>query len=94
MGKRTIHDTELPRSRPNKPIDLEWETYRREVGRLLAEGHEGKLVFIKGNDIIGVYDTKDEAMDEGRRRYLLDRRLVQQIRTWEPVIRLRSDLVG
>jgi hypothetical protein len=88
---RTIHYTELRPAEPNDPIGVEWDTYRREVGRLIAEGHEGKFVLIKGNAILGIYDTKDEADDEGRRRYLLQPRLVHQIRTLEPVIWLRRE---
>jgi hypothetical protein len=86
----SIHYTELPPSTGGQPLDAEWETYRREVGRLLAEGNEGKHVLIKGETIIGIYDTDDEAMDEGRRRYLLQGYLVHQIQTWERLYRTRN----
>ena len=33
----TIHYTELPKSPTGTPIDVAWQTYCREVGRLLAE---------------------------------------------------------
>jgi hypothetical protein len=88
MG-RTIHHTELPPAQPGDPTGREWEAYRREVGRLLAEGHEGKWVLFKGDDIIGLFDSKEDADDEARRRYLLQGRLVHQIRANEPVVRTR-----
>jgi hypothetical protein len=34
----TVHYTELPAAQPNSQLYQEWECYRREVGRLLAEG--------------------------------------------------------
>jgi hypothetical protein len=84
-----IHYTELPPSPPGTER-LEWETYRREVGRLLAEGHEGKHVLIKHDAIIGIYDTDDEAMTEGYQRYSNEGFLVHQIQTWERVYRTRN----
>src|SRR5207247_2194922 len=52
---RTIPYTELPPAQPGNPLATEWELFRREVGRLLAEGHEGKTVLIKDDNIIGIY---------------------------------------
>jgi hypothetical protein len=85
----TIHYTELPSGPPDKPPDVEWEFYRREVGRLLAEGHEGKWILIKGDEIIGIYDSRDAAMDEVYERYPFPRPrvLVHQIQTWERLYR-------
>jgi len=40
--RQTIHYTELPEDASESPIAREWNFYRREAGRLLAEGHEGK----------------------------------------------------
>src|SRR5437868_3856214 len=44
----TIPCTELPEAKPDSPLYHEWNYYRREVGRLLAEGQEGRFVLIKG----------------------------------------------
>jgi hypothetical protein len=82
-----LHYTELKPARPGDPIGTEWDTYRQEVGRLFAEGHEGKFVLITGTTILGIFASKREALDEGYRHYLLGGFLVQQILTWEPVIR-------
>jgi hypothetical protein len=84
-----IHYSEL---KPFKTEGLcmdECETYLREVGRLIAEGHEGKHVLIHGQEIIGFFESDDEAHSEGYRRYLgMKALLVHQIRTFEPVIRV------
>jgi hypothetical protein len=81
----TIHYTELPPAQAGSPIAQEWETYRREVGRLLAEGHEGRTVLIKGDRIVGLFDTDDEARTAGANMFLLDSYLIQQVRTHEPL---------
>jgi hypothetical protein len=83
-----IHYTQLPPAPPDNVLAAENATYRREVGRLLAEGYEGKHVLIKGDTIVGIYDTDEEAMAEGYKRFLMQRPfLVHQIQTWERVLR-------
>jgi hypothetical protein len=88
----TIHHTALPEARPGDALYREWNTYRREVGRLLAEGHEGKFVLIKGEEIVGIWDSLGEANDVALRRYLLQPVLIHQVLVWEPLLRgpLRS----
>src|SRR5262249_5895198 len=87
-GQRVIHDTELPSSALDSPLHQEWEFYKREVGRLLAEGHEGRFVLIKCGEMIGLWETEDEARNEGARRYCALRQpyLVHQIQEWEPLL--------
>jgi hypothetical protein len=62
------------------------------VGRLLAEGHEGRWVLIKDEEIIGIYDSEKAAMDEMRKRHPVPRPplLVQQIQTREKLARVSS----
>ncbi len=86
----TIHYTELPPGRPGEALTVEWDFYRREAGRLLAEGHEGRWVLIKGEEIIGIFDTCDAARDEAYRRFLIPRQpyLMHQIQTRERVLRV------
>ena len=86
----TIHNTELPEASPDSPLYEAWNAYRREVGRLLAEGQEGKFVLVKDDAVIGFYDTWDAAREAGRRRYLLSPFLVHQVQTREPILRLRG----
>jgi hypothetical protein len=85
-----IHFSELPPSPPDSPRDVEWETYRREVARLIDEGHEGKWVLIKNDAIIGVYNTLEEVRKQGYGRYFPEGFLIHQIQTWEKVYCIRN----
>jgi hypothetical protein len=85
-----VHYTELPEAKPGEPLAEEWNTYRREVGRWLAEGLEGRHVLIKGEQIIGIYDTSEEARETGLKLYLLQPFFVHPIRTEEPYLRIRG----
>ena len=83
----TIPYTDLPPAEPGSRLATEWETYRREVGRLLSEGREGQFVLIKGEAVVGFYPTWDAASAEGYRRYLLQGFLVHQIQSREPLLK-------
>lgn len=83
----TVHYTELPDGSPDSPIAGEWNLYRREVGRLLAEGHENKWALIKGDEIVGIWDTEKEARAVALRKYLMKPCLIHQVRSREPVLR-------
>ncbi len=85
--RNTIHYSELPPSVPNTPLAEEWDFYRREVGRLLAEGLEGKYVLIKGEAIIGLWDTAGEARAVALQKFLRQPVLIHQIQTREPLLR-------
>lgn len=85
---RMFHYTQLLPVPSDSPIAVECQTYRNEIVRLLAEGHEGKHVLIKGDKIIGIWNTDAEAYGEGLKRYLGQPFVVHQIRTWEPVLRV------
>jgi hypothetical protein len=86
----SIHYTELPEASPDSPLYQAWNTYRRDVGRLLAEGHEGKFVLIKDEAVIELYDTWDAAREAGLQRYLLSPFLAHQVQTREPILRMRG----
>jgi hypothetical protein len=60
-------------------IRTEIATYRRELPRLLAEGHEGRFVLIKGDQVFGVWDTFDDATQAGHDRFGLGPFLAQPI---------------
>jgi hypothetical protein len=83
----TIHYTELPDGAPDSPFKTEWDFYRRTVGRFLAEGHEGKWLLIKGEEIVGMWDTEEEANQVRVQRFLMEPVLMKQILTREPIIR-------
>ena len=82
---KIVHFSELPPAAPESKEKAEWETYRREVGRLIAEGYEWRSVLIKEESIIGIYDTFREACEEGNRRFFPEDFMVHEIRTWEPI---------
>jgi hypothetical protein len=83
----TIHCTELPEDTSDSPIAGEWNFYRREVGRLLAEGQEGKWLLIKGERIIGIWDSEAVAHQVAVQKFLMQPVLILQILTREPVLR-------
>ncbi len=86
----TVHHTELPPAQPGEALAEEWESYRREVARLLAEGHEGRFVLVKGQQIVAAHDHRDAARADGLRRYFPEAFLVQQVCAVEPVLRIRG----
>ncbi len=76
----------LPDMIPGSQIETEWNFFRREWPRLLAEGHEGRWVLIKGEEIIGFFDTSDEAITAGYERFGVVPLLAQQIlRYYRPI---------
>jgi hypothetical protein len=90
VKRQTIPYTQLAEAKPGDYFFLEWNTYRREVGQLLAEGHEGKWVLIKDQTVVGLYDPMDAARAEGRKRFSRDRFLVEQVQAERPVYRIRG----
>jgi hypothetical protein len=83
----TIHHTDLAEALPGSPIATEWNFYRREVARLLAEGNEGKWVLIKNEEVIGLWATQEEADRVRLQRFLMQPVLMKQVLTREPVLR-------
>jgi hypothetical protein len=84
--------SELPEAKPDSPLHREWNFYRREVGRLLAEGQEGRFVLIKGEVVIGIWDTRAEAKAAALQKYLMQPCLIHQVRSREPLVRLSPRL--
>ena len=58
------------------------------VGRLLIEGHDNRWLLIKGEEIIGIWDTREEAFAVASERFFRQAVLVKQILEWEPLLRL------
>jgi hypothetical protein len=61
-------------------------TYRDRLGDLL--GDKGKFVLIKGRDVIGIYESRDDAIKEAVGRFRDAPVLVKQIVAKEPVVDL------
>ncbi|MBM3983460.1 MAG: hypothetical protein FJ304_24965 [Planctomycetes bacterium] len=84
--RSVIHWTELPED--TGPLATVSAVYRREAGRLMIEGHDGRWVVIKGEEIVGIWDTRTEAFAVADKRYPLEPVFVKQILEWEPLVRL------
>jgi hypothetical protein len=84
----TINWTDLAEAPADSPIATEWNFYRRQVGRLLAEGHEGRWTLIQGEQIVGIWDTLEEANEV--QATLTPGVMVKQILTREPLLRIGS----
>jgi hypothetical protein len=85
----TIHYTQMPEPMADSPSYREETAFRRELPRLLAEGNEGKWALIKGDEIIGVYDDFEDGYRVGLQRYLTQLFILQPVREWQPVLRMR-----
>jgi hypothetical protein len=84
--------TELPPPRPESSIAREWEFYRREVANLLTDGQEGRFVLIKGEAVVGIWDTEADAEDAARGQFPTEPALIHQVRRREPLLRLSPRL--
>ena len=83
---KTIHFTELKEDPSNEVAEKGWNVYVREVGQLIAEGHEGKWVVIAEGRIVGMYDTSREAQ-----RFILEGKFawpqtLKQVLVQEPLL--------
>jgi len=48
------------------------ETYRRQLPRLLHEGHAGKYAIIKDDQIVSIWDTVGDALQAAGERFGLE----------------------
>jgi hypothetical protein len=85
--RSTIHFSELAEDTSGGPLSAEWNRYRREAGRLLAEGHEDRWVLVADEDLVGIWDTELEARAVAVCRYAQRPVLIHRILTWEPLLR-------
>ena len=68
-----------------KELETEIAFYKETKPELLRAGHEGRIVLIRGREIIGFFGAKQEAYREGYQRFGNGPFLVRQIREIEPV---------
>ena len=71
----------------DSPIAHEWQVFKRELPRLLEEGHAGRHVVIRGEESIGIWDSHEEALGEAAKRFGLGPYLVQPILYFQQPIR-------
>jgi hypothetical protein len=94
LEPQSIPHTALPAGSPGSPIACEWDVYRREVGRLLEEGNESRWVLIKGDQIIGIWESETDAQAVALQKYLMQPCLIQQVRSREPLVRMSARYWG
>jgi hypothetical protein len=70
---------DLPEGEPNSPFAKEWNLFRREVGRLIREGYQGRIALVKAGHPITVWDTLRDAAQAGQLLYGQGPCLVQEI---------------
>ena len=87
--QNTVHYSELADLPEEHPLAKELATYKREAARLITEGHEGRFVLIKSGSIVGIWDTRLEALNAGEERFGMVPMMVHQILTRERVYRQR-----
>jgi hypothetical protein len=74
-------------------LELELEKFRRLLPDLLVRD-EGKFALIIGNDLIGTYQSRSDALREGYQRATVGPFLVQIISRDEPILRFSRDVQG
>lgn len=77
----------------HKPLQKELETYEDNKSRLISESLN-EYVLIKGDDIIGTFESHADAIKEGYQRYGTDVFLVKQVLEIEPQINFFSHYLG
>ena len=73
----------VPGKEETMALEKELETYRRKLPELTAD--EGKFALIRGEDLVGVFGTYEDALKEGYSRFKLEPFLVQQIQSVETI---------
>jgi hypothetical protein len=62
-----------------KPLAAEVATYCRELPRLLEEGEAGRFAVIKGDLVLGAWDTYRDALQYGYERFGAEPFMAQRI---------------
>jgi hypothetical protein len=67
-------------------LERELEVFQRELPQLLRDGHKGKFVLIRDEEVAGVFPTQEEAIRQGYERYGLKEPFLTKEITDEPKI--------
>ena len=74
-------------------LNREYQAYMAKREELLAK-HEGKFVLFKGNDLIDIFASYEDALKEGLRKFGNTPFLVKQIQREEEVNFFYSNVVA
>ena len=72
-------------------LELDVKAYRRLLPGLLSE-HRGKFVLIRAADQIQIFDTRDEALAEGYKRFKREPFFVSEIEPLEALVEVTHGL--
>jgi hypothetical protein len=64
-------------------LEKEIETYKKKLPELKAE--EGKFVLIRGDTLVGVFTSYQDAVKEGYEKFKLEPFLIRKIQAFEQV---------
>ena len=71
---------DLPAESADATLAAEWQMFRQEVVRLLAEGQRGRFALVKSGHPLTIWDTLADAARAGRLLFGTEPCLVQEIR--------------
>ena len=74
-------------------LEKEREYFKKQRDEWLSR-HAGKFVLIKGEELIGVFDTQQEALTEGARRFGTASFLVRQVEESEQLVYIPALTLG
>jgi hypothetical protein len=64
----------VPGTQAPFPLAEEWETYKRELCRLLDEGNAGRHAVLHGDQVESIWDTYSDALQHAYDRFGLEKR--------------------
>jgi hypothetical protein len=78
---------QLPDPPLDQPFAAEWRTFKREVYRLMCAGDKGRFALIKGDQVLSVWDTQNDAIQAGRERFGQQPFFVQEVQLYVKSVR-------
>jgi hypothetical protein len=74
-------------------LEKEMQTFKAKRGELLSQG-EGKFVLIKGDRVVGLFESQGDALREGYKQFGKDAFLVKQVLAIDLPVPFTSHLIG
>jgi len=66
-------------------LERELATYKEKLSELIANNNEGKFALVRGDQVVDVFGTYEDAIKEGYAKFGLEPFLVKQVQTIEQV---------
>ncbi len=74
-------------------LDAERQFYSENLAQWLGQ-YPGKFVLVKGQELIGAFDTAEEALAEGARRFGLEPFLVRRVQERQEEVNIPALTLG